>query len=60
MKSVHLAEKLGYTFDYKYYCYAVSPIFLKAIKNPDKSRWESYCGKYETNCEPRIIIRQPE
>ena len=51
MKSVHLAEKLGYTFDYKYHCYDISPIFLKAIKNPDKSRWESYCGKYETNCK---------
>lgn len=49
----HLREDLQsiYTFDYKYHCYDISPIFLKAIKNPDKSRWESYCGKYETNCK---------
>lgn len=51
MKSVHLSEKLGYTFDHKYHCYWISPIFFKAIKNPDKSKWESYCGKYETNCK---------
>ena len=51
MTSVHLAEKLGYSFDYKYYCYWISPIFFKTIKNPDKSKWESYCGKYETNCK---------
>lgn len=51
MKSVYLAEKLGYEFDYKYHCYWISPIFMKTIKNPDKTKWESYCGKYETNCE---------
>lgn len=51
MKSVHLSEKLGYKFDHKYHCYPISPIFFKTIKNPDKSKWESYCGKYETNCK---------
>ena len=51
MKSVHLSEKLGYSFSHKYHCYWISPIFHKAIKNPDKSKWESYCGKYETNCK---------
>ena len=51
MKSVHLSEKLGYTFNYKYHCFWISPIFFKTIKNPDKSKWESYCGKYETNCK---------
>ena len=51
MKSVHLSEKLGYTFSHKYRCYWISPILFKAIKNPDKSKWESYCGKYETNCK---------
>ena len=51
MKSVHLSEKLGYTFNYKYHCYWISPIFVRTIKNPDKSKWESYCGKYETNCK---------
>ena len=49
MKSVHLSGKLGYTFNYKYHCFEISPIFFKTIKNPDKSKWESYCGKYETN-----------
>ncbi len=49
MKSVGLAQKLGYTFSHSYRCYWVSPIFFKEIKNPDKSKWESYCGKYETN-----------
>ncbi|MBQ7249970.1 MAG: GNAT family N-acetyltransferase [Bacilli bacterium] len=51
VKSVHLSEKLGYTFDHKYHCYWISPIFFKTVKNPDKSKWESYCGKYETNCK---------
>ena len=51
MKSVHLSEKLGYTFDHKYHCYWISPIFFKVVKNPDKSKWESYVGKYETNCK---------
>ena len=51
MKSVHLSEKLGYKFDHKYHCFSISPIFAKTIKNPDKSKWESYCGKYETNCK---------
>ncbi len=48
-KSVGLAEKLGFTFDHKYTCFIISPVFHKLIKNPDKSKWESYCGKYETN-----------
>ena len=51
MKSVHLSEKLGYTFSHKYHCYSISPIFFKVVKSPDKSKWESYCGKYETNCK---------
>lgn len=51
MKSVHLSEKLGYTFSHKYRCYWISPILFKVIKNPDRSKWESYCGKYETNCK---------
>ena len=51
MKSVHLSEKLGYTFNCKYHCYWISPIFFRAIKNPDKSNWGSFCGKYETNCK---------
>lgn len=51
MKSVHLSEKLGYAFDHKYHCYWISPIFFRTAKNPDKSKWESYCGKYETNCK---------
>ena len=51
MKSVHLSQKLGYTFSHKYHCYWINPIFFKMIKNPDKSKWESYCGRYETNCK---------
>ena len=57
MKSVHLSEKLGYTFNYKYHCYWISPIFFKTIKNPDKSKWESYCGRYETNCKNFKLIK---
>ena len=49
LKSVGLAQKLGFTFDHKYTCFNINPIFHKIIKNPDKSKWESYCGKYETN-----------
>ena len=57
MKSVRLSEKLGYTFSHKYHCYWISPIFFKAIKNPDKSKWESYCGKYETNCKDFKLLK---
>ena len=57
MKSVHLSEKLGYTFNYKYHCYWISPIFFKTIKNPDKSKWESYCGRYETNCKVFKLLK---
>lgn len=57
MESVHLAEKLGYTFSHKYHCYWISPIFFKTIKNPDKSKWESYCGRYETNYKNFKLIK---
>ncbi|MBO4285961.1 MAG: GNAT family N-acetyltransferase [Bacilli bacterium] len=50
-KSVGLAKKLGYTYSHKYTCYVINPIFHQMVKNPDKSKWESYCGKYETNCK---------
>lgn len=49
--SVHLAEKLGFSLDHEYKCFEVSPIFHQTIKNPDKSKWEEYCGEYEMNFE---------
>ena len=57
MKSVHLSEKLGYTFTHKYHCFWISPIFFKVIKNPNKSKWASYCGRYETNCKDFKLIK---
>lgn len=45
--SVHLAEKLGYKFSHEYNAYVISSIHDIEIKNPDKTSWEKYCGKYE-------------
>ena len=50
-KSIGLAKKLGYSFSHKYTCYVINPILYKLVRNPDKSKWESYCGRYETNCK---------
>ena len=45
--SLHLAEKLGFEFSHEYLCYWVDAIFDRVIKDPDKSGWEVFCGKYE-------------
>ena len=48
MASVHLSEKLGYEFSHEYVYYRVSGIFDNPlVTDPDKSKWESYCGRYE-------------
>ena len=46
-ESVGLAEKLGYAFSHEYACYWLSGVFDRVIKNPDKSEWDSFCGKYQ-------------
>ena len=45
--SLHLAEKLGYEFSHEYNCYWVSEIFDHVIADPDRSEWDSFCGRYQ-------------
>jgi GNAT superfamily N-acetyltransferase len=47
LESVHLAEKLGYGFSHEYNCYYLSEVFDHVIKNPDRSKWDSFCGRYQ-------------
>ncbi len=47
LESVHLAEKLGYEFSHEYNCYYLSEVFDHVIKNPDRSKWDSFCGRYQ-------------
>ena len=49
--SVHLAEKLGYQFDYEYVYYWINEAQKRMIKDPDKSKWPDFCGTYEQLCE---------
>ena len=49
--SVHLAEKLGYQFDYEYVYYWINEAQKRMIKDPDKSKWSDFCGTYEQLCE---------
>ena len=55
MDSVHLAEKLGYEYSHQYSCYWLTDVFDNLIENPDKSEWESFCGKYQRLDDPRRI-----
>ena len=54
--SVHLAEKLGYEFSHEYPCYWLDAILDRVIKDPDKSRWASFCGRYERESEDKRIF----
>lgn len=47
MNSVHLAEKLGYQFSHEYPCYWLDALLDIVIEDPDKTRWPSFCGRYE-------------
>ena len=49
--SVHLAERLGYQFDYEYVYYWINEAQKRMIKDPDKSKWPDFCGTYEQLCE---------
>ena len=49
--SVHLAEKLGYQFDYEYVYYWINEAQKRMIKDPDKNKWPDFCGTYEQLCE---------
>ena len=44
--SVQLAEKLGYEFSHEYPCYWLTDVFDRAVPDPDKSEWASFCGRY--------------
>ena len=51
MISVRLSEKLGYEFSHEYRYYRVSGVYdVPPYDEPDKSKWASFCGKYETLC----------
>ncbi len=47
MNSVHLAEKLGYEFSHEYPCYWLDALLDEVVKDPDKTNWPSFCGRYE-------------
>ena len=47
MNSVHLAEKLGYQFSHEYPCYWLDALLDIVVRDPDKTNWPSFCGKYE-------------
>ena len=49
--SVHLAEKLGYRFDREYAYYWVNESQDLMLKDPDKSKWPTFCGDYEPLCK---------
>lgn len=55
MNSVHLAEKLGYEFDRRYSCYWLSEVLDHVIADPDKSEWDSFCGRYKRPDDERRI-----
>ena len=54
--SVHLAEKLGYEFSHEYPCYWLDKLLDRVIENPDKSRWASFCGRYERESEDKRLF----
>ena len=47
MNSVHLAEKLGYEFSHEYPCYWLDALLDDVVKDPDRTNWPSFCGRYE-------------
>lgn len=55
LESVHLSEKLGYEFDREYPCYWLSEVFDRVIKDPDKSGWDAFCGRYQHPADARRI-----
>lgn len=55
MISVNLAEKLGYRFDREYTRYWINKAQRLTIKNPDKSRWQDFCGEYEELVEAFML-----
>lgn len=55
LESVHLAEKLGYEFSHEYLAYWLSDVFDRLIPDPDKSEWDSFCGRYQHPEDDRRI-----
>ena len=47
MNSVHLAEKLGYQFSHEYPCYWLDALLDIVVRDPDKTNWPAFCGRYE-------------
>lgn len=54
--SKHLAQKLGYEVDHEYNCYWLDGIFDRVVKDPDKSGWSAFCGRYERQTEDRKVF----
>ena len=53
--SVHLAEKLGYVFSHEYVTYWLGEVFDRVIGDPDRSEWDSFCGRYRHPKDARRI-----
>lgn len=54
--SLHLAEKLGFEFSHEYLCYWLDALLDRVIKDPDRSLWDSFCGRYEMENESRKVF----
>ncbi len=46
LESLHLAEKFGYEFSHEYPTYWLEEVFDHLVSNPDKSEWDTFCGRY--------------
>ena len=55
LESVHLSEKLGYEFDREYPCFWLGEVFDHVIRDPDRSEWDSFCGRYQHPTDGRRI-----
>ena len=55
MNSVHLAEKLGYEFSHEYPCYWLDALLDEVVKDPDRTNWPSFCGRYELPIKDRRV-----
>ena len=54
-ESVHLAEKLGYEFSHEYPTYWLGEVFDHLVTDPDKSEWDTFCGRYQHPDDARRI-----
>lgn len=53
--SLRLSEKLGYEFSHEYPTYWLREFFDRLIPDPDKSEWNTFCGRYRHPDDERRI-----